>query len=39
MDKKFYVTPEMEETVLQNVSMICESYGGDPEYDDTPAEE
>ena len=28
MDKKFYVTPEMEEFELKNMSMICESYNG-----------
>jgi len=28
MDKKMYVTPEMEEIELKNMSMICVSYGG-----------
>lgn len=28
MDKKFYVTPEMEEIELKNMSMICVSFGG-----------
>ena len=33
MDKKFYVTPEMEEIVLKNESMICTSFNGsDPTF-------
>ncbi len=28
MNKKFYVTPEMEEIELKNMSMICESFNG-----------
>jgi hypothetical protein len=39
MDKKIYEAPEMEVLKLQNLSMICESYGGDPDYDPEPADE
>ena len=28
MEKKFYLTPEMEEIELKNVSLICASFGG-----------
>ncbi len=39
MDKKFYVTPEMEEIELKNMSMICESFnGGDPTIHDEEPE-
>jgi len=39
MEKKFYVTPEMEETELKNVSLICASFGGsDPVIHETEPE-
>ena len=39
MEKKFYVTPEMEEIELKNESMICASFGGgDPAMHETEPE-